>query len=67
MIHRSEIDTILTQVAPWPMEERAALAYEILHNMRKKARDPAPRHTLDRALGIAAGSSTPPDDLTVDQ
>ena len=28
MIHREEIDTIIAQVTPWPMEERVALLME---------------------------------------
>ena len=67
MNHRTEIDTIIAQIGPWPMEERAALAYEILSDMRTQARQPAPRRTLDRAFGIAAGNSAPPDDATVHQ
>ena len=42
-----------------------ALAYMILRDMRKRAREPAPRRTLDRAIGVARGSSPPPDDATV--
>lgn len=65
MSHREEIDTIIAQVTPWPMEERVALAYEILHDMRKQTRQPAPRRTLERAMGVARGASAPPDDATV--
>jgi hypothetical protein len=67
MTHRAQIDTILAQVGPWPMEERAALAFEILRDLRKKSRGAAPRNTLHRALGIAATSSPPPDDAQVRQ
>jgi hypothetical protein len=67
MIHRADIDAIIAQVGPWPMEERVALAYEILRDMRKQTREPAPRQTLQRALGIARGASAPPDDATVRQ
>ena len=65
MSHREEIDSIIAQVAPWPMEDRVALAYEILRDMRKQTREPAPRRTLQRALGIAIGNTAPPDDATV--
>ena len=67
MLHREEIETIISQVSPWPMEERVALAYEILRDMRKKTREPAPRRTLERAMGLARGTSAPPDDATVCQ
>lgn len=67
MIHREEIDTIIAQITPWPVEERVALAYEILRDMRKQTRQPAPRRTLERALGIAGGASMPPDDAMVRQ
>ena len=36
MIHRLEIDTIIAQVTPWPVEERVALAYQILRDMGQK-------------------------------
>jgi hypothetical protein len=65
MIHRDDIDAIIARVTPWPMEERVALAYEILRDMRKQTRQPAPRRTLERAIGIARGASAPPDDATV--
>jgi hypothetical protein len=67
MNHRREIDSIVAQVTPWPEEERIALAYEILRDARHRVRQPAPRNTLSRALGIAAGTSPPPVDATVDQ
>lgn len=67
MSHRDQIETIIAQVKPWPMEERVALAYEILREMRKQTRQPAPRRTLDRAMGVAKGTSAPPDDATVRQ
>ena len=67
MIHRTDIDAILSQVTPWPMEERVALAYEILRDLRKQTRQPAPRKTLERALGIAGGTGAPPDDALVRQ
>ena len=67
MIHRMEIDTIVAQITPWPMEERVALAHQILRDMGKQIRQPAPRRTLERAMGIAGGTSIPPDDATVRQ
>jgi hypothetical protein len=67
MQHEREIDSIIQQVKPWPEEDRVALAYLILRDMRKKTREPAPRHTLERAIGVAKGNSTPPDDSTVKQ
>lgn len=63
--HESDIQAILTRVSPWPEEERVALAYMILRNMRKQTREPAPRNTVDQAAGIAQGNSPPPDDETV--
>jgi hypothetical protein len=65
MRHEREIETIMSQVKPWPEEDRVALAYLILRDMRKKTRDPAPRRTADRGRGIARGTSPPPDDATV--
>ncbi|HEV8605445.1 MAG TPA: hypothetical protein VGQ99_08775 [Tepidisphaeraceae bacterium] len=65
MRHEEEIETIIRQVTPWPEEDRVALAYLILRDMRTKTRESAPRQTLDRAIGIAKGNSPPPDDATV--
>jgi hypothetical protein len=65
MGHDLEIEAIMEQVKPWPQEERVALAYEILRELRKQTVTPAPRRTLQRALGIARGESAPPDDATV--
>ena len=65
MPHEHEIETIISQVKPWPEEDRVALAYLILRDMRKKTREPAPRRTLQSALGVARGKSAPPDDATV--
>jgi len=65
MAHEREIETIVSQVKPWPEADRVALAYLILGDMRKKTRESAPRHTLQSALGIAKGESPPPDDATV--
>jgi len=67
MNHEREIESIITSVKPWPEEDRVALAYLILRDMRKQTRAPAPRRTLERALGIASGNTPPPDDATVKQ
>ena len=65
MKHEQEIETIIRQVTPWPEEDRVALAYLILRDMRKKTRESAPRQTLDQAIGVAKGNAPPPDDATV--
>jgi hypothetical protein len=67
MPHESEITSILQQVKPWPEEDRVALAYEILRDMRHQPREPAPRNTARAALGIARGEGPAPDDATVKQ
>jgi len=61
------MDTIIAQVNPWPMEERVALAHQILSDLSRQTRQPAPRRTLAQAMGIAAGVSAPPDDALVRQ
>jgi hypothetical protein len=63
--HEAEITSILEQVKPWPMEDRVALAYQILRDMRKKTRDSAPRDTAREAHGIARADGPAPDDATV--
>jgi hypothetical protein len=65
MRHEREIETIISQVKPWPEEDRVALAYLILRDMRLKTRESPPRDTLRDALGVARGNSPPPDDATV--
>lgn len=65
MLHEPEIKFIVEQVTPWPEEDRVALVYLILRDVRKQTRQPAPRRTLDRAKGIARGTFSPPDDATV--
>ena len=65
MPHEQEIESIISTVKPWPEEDRVALAYLILRDMRKKTRESAPRDTLKLALGIARGTAIPPDDATV--
>src|SRR2546423_15378093 len=65
MRHEQEIEAIIESVKPWPEEDRVALAYLILRDMRTKTREPAPRQTLHRALGVARGTGSPPDDETV--
>ncbi|HYO09693.1 MAG TPA: hypothetical protein VER17_12035 [Tepidisphaeraceae bacterium] len=67
MSHEQEIDSILARVKPWPEEDRVALAYRILRDLRKQTREPAPRRTLERAIGVARGTTPPPDDATVKQ
>jgi hypothetical protein len=65
MSRRDEINRILKNVEAWTSEDRVALAYQILRDMRNKTREDAPRKTLDRALGVAKGTSPPPDDAIV--
>jgi hypothetical protein len=65
MNHEREIESIIATVKPWPEEDRVALAYLILRDMRKQTRQPPPRNTADEALGVAAGKTPPPDDATV--
>lgn len=67
MRHEQEIESIIESVKPWPEEDRVALAYLILRDMRKKTRESAPRNTLQRALGIARGATPPPNDATTRQ
>ena len=67
MPHEQEIESIIDRVKPWPEEDRVALAYLILRDMRKQTRQPAPRNTADEALGIAAGNTPAPDDAAVRQ
>lgn len=67
MGHEQDIETIFNRVKPWPEEDRVALAYLILRDMRTKTREIAPRSTLNRAVGIARGNASPPDDATVRQ
>jgi hypothetical protein len=65
MAHEREINSIIEQVKPWPAEDRVALAYLLLRDTRKQTREPTPRRTVDRALGVARGQLLSPDDETV--
>jgi hypothetical protein len=67
MGHEEDIQSIINRVKPWPEEDRVALAYLILRDMRKKTREAAPRDTLRNALGVARETSPAPDDATVRQ
>ena len=64
MTHEREIESIISQVKPWPEEDRVALAYLILRDMRKRPREPPPQHA-GTGLGSSRGTTPPPDDATV--
>jgi hypothetical protein len=66
-MHReNEITEILTRVDQWSQEDRVALAYQILREMRIKVLSDPPRHTLERALGIGRGDGPAPTDDEID-
>ncbi len=63
--HQDEIANIVDEVRAWPHKDRLTLAHLILRGIHAQTRGPAPRHTVDRALGIAKGTLPPPDDAAV--
>lgn len=65
MEHTDDIKAILQQVDPWPEEDRVALAYQILRDMRKHPKLP-PRLKAKEARGLAAAATPAPDDVTVE-
>ena len=65
MSHRQDIDSIIKQVDAWPPEDRVALAYQILRDMRIKVLADPPRSTFQRALGIGRGDRPAPTDEDV--
>jgi hypothetical protein len=65
MQYREEIETLVAHVKSWPMEDRVALAYEILRDMRRKPIGDPPRQTLASAIGIARGAGPVPSDEDV--
>jgi predicted RNA polymerase sigma factor len=66
-MHReNEITEILTRVDQWSQEDRVALAYQILREMRIKVLSDPPRYTLERALGIGRGDGPAPTDDEID-
>jgi hypothetical protein len=67
MSRRDEINSILKQVGGWSSEDRVALAYQLLRDMRKKALGDPPRHTFGAILGIGRGDGPPPTDEQVEQ
>lgn len=67
MSRRDDIDNILKQVEGWDKEDRVALAYQILRDMRRQVLPPPPRDTFRAALGIGRGAGAPPTDEQVRQ
>ncbi len=67
MSHRTEIEQIFESVQSWPSEDRVALAYEILRDLRRRPLIDPPRHTIQRALGLLRGQEAPPTDEQVKQ
>jgi hypothetical protein len=67
MVRQNEIVEILGRVDEWPPEDRVALAYQILRDMRVKTLIDPPRHTLETALGLGRGSGPAPTDEQVEQ
>jgi len=67
MSRREDINNILKQVEGWPSEDRVALAYQILRDMRRQVLPPPPRDTFRAALGVGRGEKNPPTDQQVRQ
>ena len=67
MTARAEIDSIVNQVQGWPPEDRVALAYQILRDLRRQPLSPAPRGTLNEARGSLGTDRPPPTDEDVRQ
>jgi hypothetical protein len=67
MHRQNEITEILTRVDAWSPEDRVALAYQILRDMRLKVLPDPPRNTLQTALGIGRGAGPALTDEQVDQ
>ena len=58
-----DYDTVLKVVSSWPTQDRRLLAMDLLRTLpQQPARLPAPRHTLQRALGLGRASDAPPSD-----
>ena len=66
MFRENEITEILTRVDQWSQEDRVALAYQILREMRIKLLSDPPRRTLERALGIGRSEGPGPTDDQAD-
>ena len=62
MSSRESIDKIIQEVQSWPAADRAALAYEILRELRRQPLQPAPRDTLSKARGLLKTAQPPSDD-----
>jgi hypothetical protein len=65
MSDRERIDSVFRQIQDWSAEDRAALAYEILRDLRQQPLAPPPRDTLSRAIGALQTASPPPTDEEV--
>ena len=67
MHRQNEIDAILQQVKNLPVEDRVAVAQQILRDANGSALAPPPRNTLSKALGLAQGPGPAPTDDQVKQ
>lgn len=67
MSGRERINSIIQEVKSWPSEDRAALAHEILCDLRPQPLDPPPRNTLAQARGLLRTDQPPPTDEQVEQ
>ena len=67
MSSRDKIDSINEQVGSWSPEDRVALAYELLRELRRQPLEAPPRDTLSHARGLLRTDLPPPSDEEVDR
>jgi hypothetical protein len=67
MLRQNEIAEILTKVDSWSPEDRVALAYQILRDMRSRSLSDPPRRTADVALGMGRTAEPPLTDQQVEE
>ena len=63
MTHTAEYTDVLKAVSVWPVEQRIALAHDVLETLTETPASERRRPSFERALGIgSAGPVTPDDD-----
>jgi hypothetical protein len=67
MVAKNDYDQVLKTISTWPVEDRAALATDLIRGLGDQPRDPVPRDTLSKALGLLRGNGPPPSDEDVER
>ncbi|MBM79849.1 MAG: hypothetical protein CMJ78_04560 [Planctomycetaceae bacterium] len=69
MIQKSPEDysEVLTTISNWTADTRRKLVRDVLMSLSARESSSQENRTADQFIGLGTGSSTPPDDETIDQ